>query len=248
MENYKFFNDTEDDIREYNANDFAEYFMQNQTNGVYRGGLKPFVVGTDMNVNIKKGNALINGRLYTLTDILTLTLDSAHAILDRIDRIAVRLDLEKGFIKCFVKKGVETENPVAPELTRNEKIYELSLCQVLVKAGKTFISIDNLKDERMKADVCGIVSTNLNAYRETNKFNMFITKYDANNNAVEVEYRDLNNNLFKKTYLENVDSMGNYQTLYELDYLENDVVGLTTKWTISYNSAGLITSKKCEVI
>lgn len=248
MEIYKFFDSTSDDIRNYNANDFAEYFMQNQTNGIYKGGLQPSVIGSNMEVSLGVGGALINGRLYTLTDTLNLTLESAHAILDRIDRVVLRLDLDNRFIKMFIKKGIEAENPVIPELTRNKNIYELSLCKIRVKAGKTFISEDSLIDERMKADVCGIVSTNLNSLTETNKFNMFVTKYDTNNNAVEIEYKTLDNNLFKKTYLENADSMGNYQTLYEIDYLENNIIGTTTKWTIVYNSAGLVTSKTCEVI
>ncbi|WP_076236726.1 hypothetical protein [Clostridium botulinum] len=248
MELYKYFDSVDGDIRTYNSNDFSDSFMRNQSNGVYKGGLQPFVDGSNMNVSIKKGNALINGREYTLTDTLYLTLDSAHAVLDRIDRIVLRLDMNNRYIKLFILKGGEAERPVAPVLTRNKTIYELSLCQVRVKAGKTFISKDNLFDERMKKDICGIVSTNLNDYRETNKFNMFVTKYDANNNPIEVEYRDLSNNLFKKTYLENPDSMGNYQTLYEIDYLENNVIGLNTKWTIIYSASGLITSKTCEVI
>lgn len=256
-EYYRFFNDTESDPREYNANDYAEYFVQSLSSGVYRNNgkvsLRPNITGLDMNVTIGLGSAMIKGRLYLIKDEPEiLILDDAAALMDRIDRVVLRLDLndDARYIKAFVVKGDPSENPIAPVLTRTDLVHEISLCQIRVRAGKNFIAESDLIDERLKRSVCGIVSSQLDSeYINLRNYNTFVTAYDENNNPVEIEYRTPQNLLYKKTKLDNRNGLGHYSNLYEYDYLEDgETIGNTTKWTMTYNDDGLITSKTWEVI
>lgn len=164
-EKYMFFDSIDgEDERSYTADEFAEYFKQFISNGILNGGdnLSVTADGDDMTIEIKPGYAWIEGYLYKIdTEPLKLTLDTADPILNRIDRIVIRLDksLEKRYIKAFVLKGIPAESPVAPEITRNDNVYEISLARILVENGKSYISMDNIIDERFNKDLCGLVNS-----------------------------------------------------------------------------------------
>lgn len=162
---YKFFNSAPGDERWHYASDFADYFSsvlsagllldQNQEYGLqvtYDSGL---------NVKVSTGKALIKGYSYENTTDLTLTHNLPETTLDRIDRIVLRLDLKNAsrYIKAFVKEGVASETPVAPELQRDQYIYELSLAQVRLRANTASIEASDIKDERALEDLCGIVQS-----------------------------------------------------------------------------------------
>src|SRR5699024_9566578 len=89
----------------------------------------------------------------------SLTLELADSTNDSIDRIVLRLDrnTENRYIKSFVKKGTVSTNPKPPSLTRNDYVYELSLAQVRIEAGKSYIDSSQITDERGDIDLCGRV-------------------------------------------------------------------------------------------
>lgn len=163
-ERYMFFDSVEgEDERFYTADEFAEYFRQFISNGIFAGGenLKVGADARDMSVKIKEGYAWLEGYLYKIeSNPLTLYLETADAELNRIDRIVIRLDksLDKRYVKAFVLKGEAGESPSPPPLTRDENIYEIALGQVEVLAGKSFIESYQIKDERLNNSVCGIVT------------------------------------------------------------------------------------------
>ena len=104
-----------EDERFYTADEFAEYFRQFISNGIFNGGdnLRVFTGGTDMSINIKEGYAWIEGYLYKIeNEDLKLTLDAADPILNRIDRIVIRLDksLEKRYVKGFYIKEFQLKS------------------------------------------------------------------------------------------------------------------------------------------
>lgn len=164
-ERYRFFDSVDgEDERSYTADEFAEYFRQLLSSGIFNGGtnLQVTTTGSDMNISIQEGYAWLEGYLYKIdTEPLILTLDAADASLNRVDRIVIRLDksLERRYVKAFVLKGIPAEVPTVPALTRNENIYEISLAQVNIVAGKSFISEADVIDERFNPDVCGIVNS-----------------------------------------------------------------------------------------
>lgn len=176
-EEFMFFDTTPDDPREYPASQFAEYFSKFLTNGILNGGtnLQVSCPGTDMSVSIAPGYAWINGYLYRICGSnLSLTVSDADAANDRIDRIVLRLDttLANRYIKAFVIKGTPAAVPEAPALVRNDNVYEISLAQVLVVAGRSYIDGTQITDERLDTSVCGLVNSLIQA-DTTDIFNQF---------------------------------------------------------------------------
>lgn len=158
MEQSYFFNDVDGD-RSYNADDFAKYFRQFLSDGVYKHNAQPNLAvtsnGMDMTTTLDVGNAFIQGYMYENSEPLSLTHDAADSTLDRIDRVVLRLDKYAASrnIKSFVLKGTASSSPVAPSLQQDDFIYEISLAQVRIEAGKSFIDQAQITDERVYAQV-----------------------------------------------------------------------------------------------
>lgn len=91
---------------------------------------------------------------------LQLTIPLPDAILPRIDRIVVSWDTvdyaEKPRIE--VLKGTPNNAPTAPELTNNTLKRQISLARIYVAVAASSISADNITDERLDPDVCGLVT------------------------------------------------------------------------------------------
>lgn len=185
---YRFFDSRIDDVREYTADEFAEYFRMVLTSGIYNGGtnLKVSAPNADLTVNIAEGYALINGYMYKLVDGLTLQLANADTAYDRIDRVVLRWDLrdEARYIKAFVLTGTPAENPEPPAITREGEVFELSLAQVTVPAGKNFVDNSNVADERLNTEVCGLINSLIQA-DTTEIFDQFQAWYEARTTEYE---------------------------------------------------------------
>lgn len=153
--------------REYNAQQFTDYFGTLITTGIMKANGDPLKVttvgGNTMDVELSDGTAFIEGRYYRNTSGAIHTLDIESLGLDRIDRIVIRLDLntEARHVKSFVKKGSPSVNPVPPALTRNDTVYEISVAQVRVKGGQTFIQQADITDERGDKALCGWAGSNI---------------------------------------------------------------------------------------
>lgn len=159
---YRFFDSTAEDKRQYTADEFAEYFRVLLTNGVFNGGtqVQVYSEGTSRDVKIRAGFAWINGYLYKNTDdSLKFRTAEAHGEFDRIDRVVLRWDRKQRFLKAFIVQGTPAAVPVAPELTRNTDIYEISLARVLVPANTSVILPEYVADERYDSTVCGLVNS-----------------------------------------------------------------------------------------
>jgi len=185
VERFRFFDSIDgEDERYYTADEFAEYFRQFIRNGIFNGG-ENLQVGTDerdMKIFIKPGYAWIEGYLYKIEkEPLVLEHSMADPELNRIDRVVIRLDktLENRYVKAFILKGAPAETPQVPELTRDENIYEISLAQVEVIAGKSFIEAHQITDERLDNEVCGLVTHLFEQVNTTEIFNRFQSWLDS---------------------------------------------------------------------
>lgn len=91
---------------------------------------------------------------------LQLTISLTDPVLPRIDRIVVSWDTvdyaEKPRIE--VLKGTPNNAPTAPELTNNTLKRQISLARIYVAVAASSISADNITDERLDPDVCGLVT------------------------------------------------------------------------------------------
>jgi hypothetical protein len=94
---------------------------------------------------------------------LKFPIEQADGALNRIDRIIVEwkttnyVDLPE--IK--VLKGNTASNAVAPALTNNSTVRQISLARVYVAAGTTAMTASMITDERLDPSVCGIVTESI---------------------------------------------------------------------------------------
>lgn len=192
-EKYSFFDHIDGD-REYTAADFADYFRQVLTNGILNGGtnLQVYCAGTDRVARIKLGVAWLEGYFCRLADTeVELQLAEAHSTYDRIDRIVLRLDRnpEARSFKAFVLTGESAMEPVPPELTRDDLVYEISLAKILVVHNTSTVPAVNVTDERLNTAVCGLVNSRIQA-DTTEIFNQFEAWYQLRTAEFEAEWSD----------------------------------------------------------
>ncbi|MFC6038433.1 hypothetical protein ACFPYN_03090 [Paenisporosarcina macmurdoensis] len=154
--------DSVDADREVTAADFAKYYHELLTNGVfYRNDLPSLKVtkGVGLISSVEIGAAFIEGYLYRNTTQIDLNHTTGNPSFPRIDRVVVRLNrnITNRDIRVVIKEGVPATSPIAPNLERNDLVYELSLAQVRVNAGTTVIA--TVTDERLDQSLCGVVSS-----------------------------------------------------------------------------------------
>lgn len=169
-----FFNSVNGD-RRYLAYNFAEYFASFIGNGVFANPSNTFQVyeKENMIVNVKAGKAWINGYIAVNDGDYNLTITNADGVLNRIDRIVLRLDFNVRAINIAVKKGAFASTPVAPTLQRDAEVYELVLADVYVGKGITKITQSNITDQRMNKALCGVVKGTVDQIDTTDLFNQY---------------------------------------------------------------------------
>ena len=164
MERSSFFNSIAND-REYQASDFAEFFNSLVTNGVFPSPTTNLQVlsNSNMTVTLKAGPAWIKGYHYTNDSDLILPITTADGVLNRIDRIVIKLDTVARNITAVVKKGVFASSPVAPVLQRDADAYELGVADVYIGAGVVSITQAKITDQRLNTALCGWVNSLIQA-------------------------------------------------------------------------------------
>lgn len=94
---------------------------------------------------------------------LQLAVDAADGVLNRIDRVIVewRTTNYVDYPEVKILKGAKSGKAVAPALTNNSTIRQISLARISVAAGTTAITASMITDERLDASVCGLVTENV---------------------------------------------------------------------------------------
>ena len=176
MVTYGFF-DSVDGDRKYNADDISNYFLKLISDGVFATPANAMQVTatSGMTIKVSPGWGFIKCKWINNDADYFLTLDESDMILNRADRIVLRLNKNSRDIEIAVKKGTPGENAYAPALQRDDVIWELSLAYVCVWAGCTEITQADIADERGYTDVCGWVTGLIQQIDTTNLF----AQYDA---------------------------------------------------------------------
>ncbi|MCG3418960.1 hypothetical protein [Oceanobacillus jordanicus] len=169
MERMYFFDSTADDQRVYQAADWARFHGQIIGNGVSNDPNLPnleVTAKTNMEIALGAGFMFANGYMYENDSTMTLTHAIADPNNDRIDRIVICFDNNPAErrIYAYVKKGTPASNPVLPSLTRDSYVFEMSVAQVRIIAGKSFVEQSEIEDERADDLVCGYIPLH-NIYR-----------------------------------------------------------------------------------
>jgi hypothetical protein len=167
MQKSGFFNSSNGD-RIYDAVDFAAYFGDLATNGVfYRTTENLRIEATSgMNVTAQPGAAFINGYHYSNDTPLDLPIATANGVNPRIDRVVLRLDNVARSIILAVKTGVAASSPSPPDLTRTADVYELGIADVTVPKAAQSILPENIADTRLNTALCGLVNSLVSAVYE----------------------------------------------------------------------------------
>lgn len=94
---------------------------------------------------------------------LQLSVDMADAALPRIDRVIVSWPTTNFVDLPEVKilKGTPASNPVAPALTNDSMVRQISLAKITIPAGSTAITGAMITDERLDSSVCGLVTNSV---------------------------------------------------------------------------------------
>lgn len=178
MEKSFCFNSVDGD-RKYKAEDFRDYFASFVSNGVFPNpsdGLQ-VIANSGMSIIVKQGKGWVNGAIYINTDDLILNIDAADGVLNRIDRVVLRMDTVGRAITAQVKKGTATSTPTAPELQRDADGYEIALADIAVGKGITAIIQANITDLRLDNNLCGIVHGIIDQVDTTTIFNQYVSWY-----------------------------------------------------------------------
>lgn len=183
-----FFNSVNGD-RRYKSNHFAEYFASFIANGIFPNPSNTLQVyeKTNMTVTVKPGKGWINGYFAINEYDYDLTLDNADGILNRIDRIVLRLDFNARSIDLAVKKGAFASAPVAPILQRDADAHELALADIYVTKGTTFIRQSNIADQRLDKALCGVVHGTVSQVDTTTIFNQYSAWFAETTGKTESE-------------------------------------------------------------
>lgn len=179
---YGFFNSVNGD-RTYNADQISNYFLKLISNGVFATPSNAMQVQatSGMNVKVSAGWGFINCKWINNDNDYNLQLDAADLMLNRIDRVVMRLDNSTPVrsISIAIKTGTTATTPTAPALTRSGDVYELSLAQIYVAANAITITQANITDERPNTDLCGFVTGLIDQIDTTNLFAQFTDSFDT---------------------------------------------------------------------
>ena len=92
--------------------------------------------------------------------LLQLPIATADGVLNRVDRVIVEWSTPNytQLPEIKILKGANAITPVAPALTNNASLRQISLARISVAAGTLAITAGMITDERLDAAVCGIVT------------------------------------------------------------------------------------------
>ncbi|MDE5738228.1 MAG: hypothetical protein K2H93_07680 [Oscillospiraceae bacterium] len=175
MVTYGFF-DSVDGDRKYNADDISNFFLKLISDGVFRTPANSMQVQevSGMTVKVSAGWGFIKCKWINNDSDFYLTLDEPDIILDRKDRIVLRLNYEARLIEIAIKKGTPAESAYTapPKLQRDESIWELSLAYINVEpdAKNRGIRQMDIGDERPYEHLCGWVTGLIQQIDTTNPF------------------------------------------------------------------------------
>lgn len=178
---YGFFNSVDGD-RKYDADDIGNYFLKLISDGVFATPATAMQVTavSGMSVQVAAGWGFIKCKYLNNTAAAQFTLANADVVLNRIDRVVMRLDTANRNMSLAVKQGTAASTPTAPALTRvTGGVWELSLAQIYVGAGVTTITQANITDERADTSLCGYVTGLIEQIDTTNLFAQFTAAFNA---------------------------------------------------------------------
>ena len=178
--------------RIYNADDICSYLSKIVGNGVFPNPSTclQVVPASEMSVTVKAGEGWINGHKMSLTGDMTLTLDAADVLLDRIDEVIFFLDMTSRSMGVEILKGTPAAEPVPAALQRNADRWELCLARIHVAKLASAISAANISDTRPDSALCGYVQGLIQQISTTTLWEQFRDDFYTWFDAVRGQFDD----------------------------------------------------------
>lgn len=144
--------------RTYTADEFAEYFRNFISSGIFmkESTNLQVVANGDMSVTLHPGKMIIEGHGYTNKKDIIINLDPADGVLDRIDRISITWSKADRDNHCTVQSSTYSYDPIEPECRRTAEYKDYVVADIRVKAGCVSISQEDITDQRLNSEVCGL--------------------------------------------------------------------------------------------
>lgn len=254
---YGYFNSVDGD-RTYNADQMSEYFDGLVSNGVYEsvGGGLQVLASEGMTVAVQTGRGVINCKWLKNDSVLPLDITAAHALLNRITSVVLRLDIVNRLMEIDTKDGTNASSPEPPALQNDSEAVELCLANIYVAAGATSISQSDITDMRPSSS-CGWVTGLIEQVDTSTLFLQYQAAYENYYATMTAEFEEwfdtLSDKLNINTYIREFEKSATIATnkyvvldMTNYEYNEADVIyvyinGLLasegTDWTLSTSGA-----------
>lgn len=151
------------DDYDYSADD-AALFHCTRTSGIYAGEDFAFSAsGADNIIKISPGLAWMRinrfkGLVAALKTETSVDMGLPDSVYPRIDRVALRYSANRNGTEVVVKRGSAASNPLPPERSTSEAVFELDLLEVRREPGAVSITAADITDLRMNESCCGLMS------------------------------------------------------------------------------------------
>lgn len=145
----------------------AGAFFAGRSSGVFSadGNLSVTVTGPRQ-LTLSSGIAWITtdrfwGKVYCNTDPITFTLPTADGALDMICRLVIRWNKTTNICQALLLEGAASGEPVAPERSTSDELFDLVLADYFIEHGETEASAARLTDQRLNEELCGLMRDNV---------------------------------------------------------------------------------------
>lgn len=148
---------------DYSADD-AALFHCTRTSGIFASDDFTFSVsGSDNTVRLGPGIAWMRinkfkGLVAALKNEVNVDLGLPDSVYPRIDRVALQYNANTRDTTVVVKKGVPRSNPLPPERSMEEALYELHMLEVLRKPAAASVKPEDVTDLRFDSSCCGLMA------------------------------------------------------------------------------------------
>lgn len=148
---------------DYSADD-AALFHCTRTSGIFASDDFSFSVsGADNTVRIGPGIAWMRinkfkGLVAALKNEVSIDLGLPDSVYSRIDRVVLQYNANTRDTTVVVKSGVPRSNPLPPDRSTEEALYELHLLEVLRKPAAASVKPENVTDLRFDSSCCGLMA------------------------------------------------------------------------------------------
>ena len=151
------------DNTRYEAKDMGAY-LATRTRGVFsaENNLAVTPGESGLSVLVSPGLAWLRwsefwGACALQEQALTINLDAADGVLQRIDVIVCRLDKVNNRAEIVAKKGAFSSDPIVELPVRNANFDEIYLATVRVRAGAIKLNGTDITDQRLNETYCGLM-------------------------------------------------------------------------------------------